>query len=223
MSQGRSPQVSWRRLGAVIGTSVIAFSWMAEFPAAAEPANDGVVPTANYSPQCMPWTYTYQHNCRADNATHSYYMDSNAAMELETPDRAEVNAAMSRWDDNTDVDVVYDSSPVFSGAGETDVIVQEGSFGAPDDISGVTWCEDPQDDATYLCDQHYVRMRGAGTITETISGHEIGHTLGFVHPWNWAPSRTPCDAITGIMRSSPSCGGGAALGDAVKNNANWVY
>lgn len=150
-------------------------------------------------------------------------MDSNGAMELEAVDRAEVNAAMQRWGDNTDVNVSYDSTPVFSGVGETDVIVQEGSFEAPENIDGVTWCEDPQDDATYLCDQHYVRIRGGGVISEKVAAHEIGHTLGFVHPWNWDPVRTTCDAITGIMRASTACGGGAALGDAVKNNANWVY
>lgn len=116
-----------------VGLAVVAFITAA--PAQAAPANDIIVPNGTWSGQCAAGM-TANVICLTDNADVYYYMDSNGALELEAPDRTVVKKVMKRYDKKTDLVVSYDSTPVFSGAGETDVIWQEGSFGRPDSTLG---------------------------------------------------------------------------------------
>ena len=83
---------------------------------------------------------------------------------------------MARYRNNTVLTISYDSTPTFSGSAETDVIYQEGAFGMPDHVSGVTWCNDPVDGSKWRCDQSYIRMRGAGRINAKVATHETGHS-----------------------------------------------
>lgn len=105
---------------------------------AAAPANDGIVPTANdLGVRCTAGQASNE-ICQTDNSAVTYYMDAAGEYELEEADREVVRNAMARWRDGTVLTVAYDSSPTFSGTGETDIIFQEGDFGLPDNVSGLT-------------------------------------------------------------------------------------
>lgn len=89
---------------------------------------------------------------------------------------------MEAWDSATDVTATYDSTPVFSGPGETDVVFQEAIIpGFPDWVEGATWCEDKTNGTNWECDQRYIRIRGAGVYSNWLVAHESGHALGLIH------------------------------------------
>ena len=192
---------------------------------AAAPSNDALVPTPNDTISSCAQGYAARGTtvCQTDNSTVTYYMDSNGEFELEQVDRDIVVSAMAKYRNNTVLSISYDSTPTFSGSGETDVIYQEGDFGFPDDYIGIVWCNDVQNGSTWKCDQQYVRIRGAGKITNKSARHETGHAFGLMHGPQWAPSRGHCDDIVGIMRGALDCMDDANLGSVVKNNIDWVY
>lgn len=190
--------------------------YAAAAPAQAAPAVDMLYPTATFGPSSAT-----NFGCMTDNTNVTWYMDSNGEFELEAPDRTAVSAAVSRWDNGTDLTYQYDNGPTFSGSGETDIVNQEGAFGQPDNVLGATWCDDPV--MTYTCDQQYVRMRGAGVINETVAAHESGHAVGLKRGDKSSPVQGGCNAVRGIMRDDANCLPGPALGDMPKQNVNWVY
>jgi hypothetical protein len=118
--------------------------------------------------------------CQTDNKAVYFYMDSNGAYELESPDRSVVNAVIDGEYRPTDLAFHYDSSPVFTGTGQTDIVYQEGDAGLGDSVRGVTWCNFPGNDVVD-CDQQYVRIRGAGKYTYSTTCHETGHAVGLQH------------------------------------------
>ena len=216
----RSVAVLWTAAVLALGMTLvgpIASAW------AAAPANDGIVPTPNDLGDHCAAGLASNEICQTDNSTVTYYMDSNGEYELEAEDREFVVDAMARYRNNTVLTISYDSTPTFSGSAETDVIYQEGAFGMPDHVSGVTWCNDPVDGSKWRCDQSYIRMRGAGRINAKVATHETGHSFGLLHGNEWDPARNVCADILGVMRAAEDCMDGPALGDAVKNNIDWVY
>ncbi|CUR54913.1 exported hypothetical protein [metagenome] len=138
--------------------------------------------------------------CRTDNSSWTYYMDSSGEFMLEPEDRAVTTNGMEAWDNATVVTASLDSSPTFSGNAETDVIFQEGKIpGFPDWVDGATWCEDRVNGTDYQCDQHYVRIRGAGVYSKWLVAHESGHSLGLVHGTEAQPPTTGTASVMGIM------------------------
>lgn len=157
--------------------------------------------------------------CRTDNRNWVYYMDSGGTGELEAEDRQAATAGMSAWGNNTVMNVSYDSTPVFSGNAQTDVVFQEGGFGAPDSIAAVTWCVSKVDGKPWVCDSQYIRMRGAGTYNKWLVAHESGHALGLTHGTEARPAVAGNAPITGIMTTGqlPSSLGGEPIAQ-VNNN-----
>src|ERR1044072_6944484 len=112
--------------------------------------------------------------CQTDNREVYFYMDSSGEYKLESEDRSTVNNAIDGEYRPTDLAFHYDSSPVFEGSAETDIIYQEGSTGLPDSAAGRTWCNGVSS-THYKCDQQYIRIRGNGRYTYARVCHETGH------------------------------------------------
>lgn len=137
--------------------------------------------------------------CRTDNATWTYYMDSSGEFELEAEDRTAASNGMDAWDNNTDMVVSEDTTPTFSGTAETDVIFQEGLVPAFPVTGGITWCQDIVNGTNWECDQHYIRIRGAGVYSKWLVAHEAGHALGLVHGTEANPATSGTASVMGIM------------------------
>ncbi|MEV6030195.1 hypothetical protein AB0L65_03545 [Nonomuraea sp. NPDC052116] len=158
--------------------------------------------------------------CLTDNREVYFYMDSNGEYELESEDRATVNAAIDGELRPTDLAFHYDSSPVFEGSAETDIIYQEGSTGLPDSAAGMTWCN-ALGSGPSECDQQYIRIRGAGAYIYERVCHETGHAVGLQHGDNSYPTLDNLDSRLGCMRT-PSYGH-PDLGSNNRENINDNY
>jgi hypothetical protein len=158
--------------------------------------------------------------CQTDNRDVYFYMDSSGEYELESWDKEAVNNAIDGEYRPTDLAFHYDSTPVFSGDGETDIVYQEGSTGLSDSAAGMTWCDAVGHDVVD-CDQQYIRIRGGGEITYARSCHETGHAVGLQHgDWS-SPALSKTDSRLGCM-VSPSTGH-PDLGANNRENINATY
>lgn len=183
-------------------------------------ADDYLVPTDNYSPRCDEGSAGSGPVCQTDNRDVYWYMDSHGEFELESPDRDDVNRAIDDSYRPTDLAFHYDSSPVFDGGAETDLIYQEGWV--DNGFDGYTWCDDAVGFFGHDCDQHYVRIRGNGTYTPGLSCHETGHAVGLVHGEDSSPARDNQDSTRlGCMVKSVSTF--ATLASGPKSDINDVY
>jgi hypothetical protein len=184
-------------------------------------ADDYLVPTSNYSPTCNEGSAGSGPVCQTDNRNVYWYMDSNGQYELESPDRQDVHDAINDNYRPTDLDFTYDSSPVFSGDAETDVIYQEGAV--DNGFVGYAWCDDAVGFFGHDCDQTYIRIEGAGEYTPGIACHETGHAVGLVHGENSAPRRDNQDStLMGCMVKS-NVPVFATLRSGQKSDINDVY
>lgn len=164
---------------------------------------DNLVPSARYSPHCNQIASGDWNNatvCQTDNRDVYYYMDSGGDYELEQDDKDKVATALQNEYVPTDLNIYYDSSPVFSGEGETDVVYQEGN-NIPSTAAGITWCNDEAGGTTYECDQSYIRIRTGGAYNLRRSCHETGHAVGLLHGANASPSVGQLDSRLGCMRT----------------------
>ena len=174
-------------------------------PASANHVYDGLVPTRNYAPVCFARSGPTDPNnsvCQTDNSTVGWYADSNDPAELEANDRDALSAMLEAQFEPTDLSIFYDSSPVFSGSGETDWVYQETDtgFALPTGVLGVAWCDDDVNGLIYDCDQTYVRITapdGYRIEGGSVACHEAGHQAGLVHGNNASltnPPHNPLDA-----------------------------
>ncbi|MFL1431847.1 MULTISPECIES: hypothetical protein [unclassified Nocardiopsis] len=183
---------------------------------------DNMFPTANTLGYCYNQSPGVNHfPCQTDNRDVYYYMDSNGEYELETVDRNNVQSVMRNEFAPTDLRIYYDSTPVFSGSGETDIIYQEGSTGMPSSVDGMTWCNDAVDNKPLACDQQYIRIRGNGSYTYGLTCHETGHAVGLQHGDVSSPRLSRTDSRLGCMVTP--VGSGAKLGSNNIENINATY
>lgn len=145
--------------------------------------------------------------CQTDNATVTWYTDSHGEFELENVDFLMVKAVTEREFDRTDLKMVHDPSPTFTGGSETDIVYQEGSRNLDDSSDGVTWCDDATDrPARFKCDQQYVRIRGNGHYTDALTCHETGHAIGLLHGSESRPELSDGDDRLGCMTTPAETG-----------------
>jgi hypothetical protein len=148
-----------------------------------------------------------------------FYMDSHGEYELESPDRSSVNYFIDREFRPTSLAFHHDSSPVFSGSGETDIVHQEGSAGVSDDKEGITWFDAAGGDG-YDCDQQYIRIRGHGWYSTSVTCHETGHAVGLPHGSRSSPRLSNTDDDLGCMTTPAQTGD---LGFDNTQNINATY
>lgn len=219
----RASRSVWKQLAALMSACAAALAiTLAPTAAYAVPNPDTVIPTSNYSPECYV-SFPDGTVCKTDNASVYYYMDSVDEYKLESDDRAIVTNSINRYQP-TDLTITYDSTPVFTGEAETDVIYQEGSTGFPNWLNGLTWCNGRDPGTLYECDQTYIRIR-AGMIGYRIATHESGHAFGLLHGNESAPRKDQCASIMGVMRADLACPGftTADLGSTIITNINYSY
>ncbi|MEV6158771.1 hypothetical protein AB0L53_51440 [Nonomuraea sp. NPDC052129] len=142
--------------------------------------------------------------CQTDNSAVYYYMDSSGDFKLESVDKNMVRNALSGEYSPTRLAIHYDSTPVFTGSGETDIVYQEGSSGLNDTAAGMTWCDATGNDLLD-CDQQVVRIRGNGRYTYARVCHETGHAVGLQHGDNSSPELSKTDGRLGCL-VTPSTG-----------------
>lgn len=192
------------------------------FAAGAGIANaDNLVPTGNTAVTC-PQGYPPPHgNCQTDNATVYWHMASGTQA-LEAADRTALTNMLDAQYGPTDLTLIYDSTPVFSGGGETDWIYQEGPI-EEEGVIGRTWCNDKV--STWACDQHYIKLEGSGQYFQNpkVTCHETGHAAGLTHG-NAAYPVLPMNASSlGCLRAPLEAITSNALGSSNASQINAVY
>ncbi|WP_405615952.1 hypothetical protein OG292_21915 [Streptomyces sp. NBC_01511] len=180
-------------------------------------ATDNLVPTINYNKACYKGVAGDAGVCQTDNAQVTYYMDSGGSNALETVDKNVVQKMMSSEYAPTDLSISYDSTPTWSGSGETDIYYAEAAV--PGSYVGAAWCNDPS--STYRCDQTYIRIEGGGQYTTGRSCHETGHAVGLVHGAESAPRLSQTSSALGCMQTPSKSG--LPLGPNNKENINSIY
>jgi hypothetical protein len=181
---------------------------------------DNMVPTINYDKSCAEGSVSGGGTvCQTDNSTVSYYMTSSGSFALESDDKQDVQQVLANQYAPTDLTVNYDSTPTYSGSGETDIIYQEGDV--PGANTGRTWCNDDSLAPKYICDQQYVRIEAGGAYTPGLTCHETGHAVGLVH----GPDSYPAVALNhpdiGCMKKPTPVNEG--LGGNQISNINNLY
>lgn len=146
-------------------------------PSWADHTVDVLVPTANYDETCYDGSPSSTVVCRTDNPTVKYHMESS----LETADESVVNSMMSNNYDETVLVVSIDTTPVFSGDSETDIVYQEDSSAIPAGSDGLYWCDDSIGTYTAI-------RRTCGFVQGTTA--RTCHATKRATPWAWSTART---------------------------------
>jgi hypothetical protein len=196
-----------RRWVAIIACATLAtvsapIAWAADSTYA-----DNILPTSRFS-GCSTAT-GIQGNagpCLTDNATLGFWMESeiDSTSSSDTSAEAQINATMSRSYDGTDLNTAYDSSPTFSGIGETDVIFRSHLHEFTDtNTVGYYFCNDSEGST---CDQGYVNLRSvnySSAYMRALACHETGHAVGLLHPNDSSPAKSMTDTRFECMMNSP--------------------
>jgi hypothetical protein len=160
---------------------------------------DNLTPTGNYPWHCTTGTADNPGRvCQTDNVNVYYYFDCCGTNALEAEDRDVINDMLYHEYKPTDLAFGYDSTPAFSGTGQTDIVYEEATVTGS--AEGITWCNaEVAGGAYYDCDQQFVRMEGGGTISYGLSCHETGHAVGLLHGYESYPRLSNTDSRLGCM------------------------
>jgi hypothetical protein len=173
-------------------------------PAQASHEVDSMMPTQTYRPFCYGADIDNGMVCQTDNADVYWYADSNDPGELEDNDVASLRDMLADQYSPTDLAIHYDSSPVFSGTAQTDIVYQESeaALPLPSGYRGMTWCNDDVGSEAYECDQQYVRIQspdGYRIFGGGLACHETGHAVGLLHGSEAYPVISSADTRLGCM------------------------
>ena len=178
-------------------------------------SQDTLYPTVNASWNCWSGTITNAALCNED--------DSDVEVIIQTSVEYTVGAAnvwnmlLSRYD-TTDLHILWDLSPTYSGANETDIVYQTRAD-VPAGLLGITWCDDAI--STRRCDQHYVAFR-TNVPGWDLACHETGHAVGLVHGTQSWPALIDNAALLECMRN-PLAPGVSTVGAVNIGNINGFY
>lgn len=130
---------------------------------------DNMYKTATYGPNCSTET-----NCQSDNSTLTYFRQSS----LDATSQQNVANVLNEKYNPTDLTVVHENPPVYTGGSETDLIYQVNNQLLP---NARTVCDDPISDTK--CDQFFLIFSNNATSASNnaIVCHETGHGVGLTH------------------------------------------
>lgn len=151
-------------------------------PIAAANHWDSIFDTVTTGPDCTGGSV-----CLADNTTHTVYVE-----DLGTNLKPATKWTLANYN-NTDLTIVYETTPDLSGGSETDAVYQRDDT-LPGTLLGSVACDDPLPGLSARCDQFYVSYDGAyanylfGSYTtgntngwRELACHESGHAVGLLH------------------------------------------
>lgn len=167
--------------------------------------------------------------CQSDNATVTYWMESPIDKTTGTDSTAEaqINATMSGSYNGTDLNTAYDSTPVDSGTGETDIMYRHkiADFGDSSAV-GYYFCNDVSGISNTKCDQGYINLKyitNTAAQMRALACHETGHAVGLVHPTESSPNKAPGDTQFECMMNAPVAAHYGLGADPNIANINRVY
>ncbi len=150
---------------------------------------DSMYKTVNLAQNCSTSIY-----CHTDNASFTYFRESS----LNSTAKGNIATILSEKYNPTDLNVIHESPPAYTGGAETDVIYQVNSSAVPWYAQATTWCDDPID--SVKCDQHYVAFKSNDVaINNAIACHETGHTVGLTHGEDAYPPMSSTDSNLGCL------------------------
>lgn len=199
----------------IIYTSLVAtltiFTALLVIRGAAASHFDSMFQTANANWSCSDWGSSPNGmNCRTDNSTFTAYSESS----LSSAGKSTINSVLNSEFDPTDLSLTIESSGVYSGGSETDVILQYRTDLAAG-LSGQAWCDDSVSSTKF--DQHYAAF-DTDSPSYALACHEIGHTVGLLHGPQSYPAQLDSNSDLGCMGTS-----GSSLGSHNADQINATY
>lgn len=154
--------------------------------------------------------------CQTDNYSLTVYAQSS----VDSSTWAEIKFVLDVQYNPTDLNVIFASTPVYTGSAETDIIYRIDASKVPSGAGGYTYCDDPLD--PYKCDQQYVTFRSASDArNDGMSCHETGHAVGLLHGANSNPSISNTDPALGCMATPVSSSAGLGSHNSSEINATY--
>lgn len=150
--------------------------------------------------------------CQTDNASVGYWMEEPIDTTTGSDSEAEIQInrlmAPSSGYGSTDLTAFYDSTPVFSGSGETDIIYRKKTQDFRDSGSvGYYFCNDVAGlSSGNKCDQGYINLRYIQNTPAqqlALACHETGHAVGLLHPTDASPPKSATDTEFECMMNAP--------------------
>lgn len=123
--------------------SAVMMLLLSQQTAGAAVATDNIVPTSRYDHTCLNATQASpKYVCQTDNASTGWRAEApidTTTSPNDTPAETSINTTMANSYDGTDLDTYFDTTPVYSGAGETDVVYRSkpSDFGSTGFIGGL--------------------------------------------------------------------------------------
>lgn len=181
---------SHARRRAVAAALVIIAVALVAVPARAHHGVDSIYKTSNTFWNCDGLSGNY---CQTDNSSFTYFRQSS----LDATAKANIATVLNDLYNPTDLSVIHENPPSYSGGSETDVIYQvNGSLDPFTDAT--TWCDDAINSTQ--CDQHYVAFRtNSIAYNNAIACHETGHAVGLTHGAQASPAISNSDSSLGCM------------------------